>query len=441
MEDNQYDKSSPESIYEFALRLTGRSLGEAVELPDYVENSRNRGELGSLLEKYYFKHIPGSVHGPDFSDAGVELKITGLHRNAKRELIAKERLVLTMINFEDIIQENFEESTFMKKCKLMLCMFYEYRPNVPVKDLRFVVAPLLYSIPERDFATIKSDWELIQRKVIEGKAHELSEGDTQFLGACRKGAGGENEALRSQPNSSLGAPARAFSLKQGYFNRVLQAHINRVGSQAQAPVMTFEERTKKLLEPFVGMSVHEIAESLEFKESNPGHKNYLRLLIDKAFSGNNISTSEFDTEDIELKTIRLNKSGSVRESMSFPAIDFLGIAVEEWEKSKFARKLERRFLFIIFREDENGVDRFSRIAYWSMPYEDRVEARRVWRETKRRLVKGVEELPSLSESRVAHVRPKGLNGQDKTITPTGSLMLKQAFWLNRSYIQDVVDNL
>jgi DNA mismatch repair protein MutH len=435
-----YDKSSPASIYEFALRLTGKSLGEAVELPEYVENSRNRGELGSLLEKYYFKHVPGSVHGPDFSDAGVELKITGLHRNSKNQLIAKERLVLTMINYEDIIHEKFLESTFMKKCKQMLCMFYEYRPNVPVKDLRFVVAPLLYSIPERDFATIKSDWEQIQRKVAEGKAHELSEGDTYFLGACRKGAGGDKEALRNQPNSPIGAPARAFSLKQGYFNKVLQSHIKNVGSEAQAPILTYQERAKQLIDPFVGMSVQEIADTLGVEKSGPGHKNFIRSLIERVLAANNLSTAEFDREDIELKTIRLSKSGSVRESMSFPAIDFMGIVEEEWEKSKFARKLDKRFLFVIFQEDENGIDRLSRIAYWAMPYEDRVEARRVWKETKRRLLKGLEDFPSLSESRVAHVRPKGLNGQDKALTPSGSLVLKQAFWLNRSYIQEVLDN-
>lgn len=439
MQEDQYDKSSANSIYEFALRLTGKSLGEAVELPDYIENTRNRGELGSLLEKYYFKHIPETVHGPDFSAAGVELKLTGLHRNSKNQLIAKERLVLTMINFEDIIHENFLESTFMKKCKLMLCMFYEYQPNVPVKDLKFVVAPLLYSIPERDFSTINSDWEQIQKKVLEGRAHELSEGDTYFLGACRKGAGGESEALRVQPNSSIGAQARAFSLKQGYFNKVLQAHINNVGSEAQAPTLTYQERTRKLLDPYVGMTVQEIGESLGFEKSGPGHKNYIRSLIERILSANNLSAAEFDREDIELKTIRLNKSGAVRESMSFPAIDFMRIEKEEWEESKFARKLEKRFLFVIFREDKNGVDRFSRVTYWAMPYEDRVEARRVWKETKRRLIKGSADLPGMSESRVAHVRPKGMNGQDKAMTPSGAFILKQAFWLNRSYVQNVLD--
>ena len=35
---------------------------------------------------------------------------------------------------------------------------------------------------------IKDDYEKIVRKIQNGRAHELSEGDTMYLGACTKGA-------------------------------------------------------------------------------------------------------------------------------------------------------------------------------------------------------------------------------------------------------------
>ena len=40
-----YDKTSPESILEFASRLTGKSLAELVDFPDDVMNKKNKGEL------------------------------------------------------------------------------------------------------------------------------------------------------------------------------------------------------------------------------------------------------------------------------------------------------------------------------------------------------------------------------------------------------------
>ena len=104
----------------------GKTLSEAVNLPEGVANSRNRGDLGSLVEKYYFEHTPPNNHDPDFKEAGLELKTTGvLVRTEKYR--AKERLVLTMIDYEVIVTETWEKSTFYNKCKLMLILFYLYK--------------------------------------------------------------------------------------------------------------------------------------------------------------------------------------------------------------------------------------------------------------------------------------------------------------------------
>ena len=45
-----------------------------------------------------------------------------------------------------------------------------------------------WNFPNTDLEIIKKDWKLIKQKVADGKAHELSEGDTFYLGACTKGA-------------------------------------------------------------------------------------------------------------------------------------------------------------------------------------------------------------------------------------------------------------
>jgi len=115
----KYDKNSPQSILEYALKLSGKSLSEATQLPEGITNSRNRGDLGSLVEKYFFEHVPPNDHEPDFKEAGVELKTTGVILKSS-SYQAKERLVLTMINYESLVNENWEEYTLKKKCQLML---------------------------------------------------------------------------------------------------------------------------------------------------------------------------------------------------------------------------------------------------------------------------------------------------------------------------------
>ena len=217
----KYRKESVKSIYEYALKLVGKSLSQVADLPVGVANSRNRGDLGSLVEKYYFELTPPNNHDPDFKEAGLELKTTGLVKKSGN-LRVKERLVLTTINYEAIVNESWEESTLYRKCQLMLILFYSYSKELSVIDRKFIKV-VLHSLPKTDIPQIKSDWEKIREIVREGRAHELSEGDTFYLAACRKGSGGKDEPLRKQPFSKIKAKNRACSFKPGYVNQVLES--------------------------------------------------------------------------------------------------------------------------------------------------------------------------------------------------------------------------
>ena len=53
-----------------------------------------------------------------------------------------------------------------------------------------------WKYPNQDLLIIKRDWETISQKIKNGKAHELSEGDTFYLGACTKGSTAE-KSLRN----------------------------------------------------------------------------------------------------------------------------------------------------------------------------------------------------------------------------------------------------
>ena len=57
-------------------------------------------------------------------------------------------------------------------------------------------------------------------KIRAGKAEELSEGDTLYLGACTKGSTAAS-SYRSQPYSTGLAKQRAFSLKSKYLNFII----------------------------------------------------------------------------------------------------------------------------------------------------------------------------------------------------------------------------
>jgi len=463
MTTTPYDNESVKSIEKYASALIGKSLAQVVSLPPDVMNKKNKGDLGTLVERHYFQIEPPNNHDPDFplatleinnylgkrSYKGMELKTTGVFEKTKDKFTAKERLVLTMINFESIVHEEWDTSSFKKKCQLMLILLYLYEKDVDVIDRKFVLSPILYEleIPKEDLAQIQKDWETIRSRVADSKAHELSEGDTFYLGACRKGSGGADEKLVKQYNSDVRAKSRAFSFKPSYLSRIIANFDAETSTSNVEEVLgvghelTFAEATELKFSNYIGLTTDEISVKLNHPYKGKNHKGFRAEIANRILTGTNKRPKELADAGIELKTIRLRKSGTPREAMSFQAFNFKEIVNEDWEDSSFFEKIESKFLLVIFKEDNDGVERLFKVAYWNMPYPDRIEAKRVWEKTKSLTAQSNTNFPKTVDSEVAHVRPKGKDGNAKTELPNGTFFLSQCFWLNIKYIKTVVESL
>ena len=86
-------------------------------------------------------------------------------------------------------------------------------------DYQFHSVEFLELKKSKYYSEFKKDWNKIVEKIKKGKAHELSESDTCYLGACTKGA--NNTSLRSQPFSEEPAMQRAFSFKSQFMKKLL----------------------------------------------------------------------------------------------------------------------------------------------------------------------------------------------------------------------------
>ncbi len=142
MTDVDYDSSDAESIIRFAHRLKGHALKDLTsEKGSFgIETvSRSKGTFGTALEELYFHIHPGNEGGtPDFKEAGLELKsCPTLCKNDR--LVAKERLVLSLINYEGIVDEEWATSTFIKKNGKMLLVFYLHEEDVAAIELKIVL--------------------------------------------------------------------------------------------------------------------------------------------------------------------------------------------------------------------------------------------------------------------------------------------------------------
>ena len=64
--------------------------------------------------------------------------------------------------------------------------------------------------------------EEVMNEIMEGKASELSEGDTEFLGAARRGD--KNSKKQDAPKGDKALPRR-FAFKQSYMSYLVREYI------------------------------------------------------------------------------------------------------------------------------------------------------------------------------------------------------------------------
>lgn len=459
----EYDIKSAQSIVDYGKKLLGHSLRE---LHSEAKMFNGKGGLGTAVEYYHYRYQPNSESRPDFPEAGIELKCTPLRLLADNSMASKERLVLNIINYIEEAQKTFETSSFWSKNKFLLLMFYLHESGVNPVDMLFKLIRT-WRFPIEDLKIIKDDWNKIHKMILEGKADELTEGETFYLAACMKGSKA-GEDMREQPFSDKLAQQRAYSLKTSYINKIiLDSYLNpnirhqlnishkRLASlekkysfesvvksvRAYKRGETFEQLIERRMKPYYGKSVAKIVKKLNV-QLNPFSKDCAYHVCRAILGVKSRKIQEFENAGVLLKTIVLEaKRDYIVESMSFPYIRFMNIVNQEWEESEWYDMLTSKFLFVVFRKSSDRIKQnmtLEKVFFWNMPHEDLSVAGELWHDTKEKVENGDYEHFITSKSHpICHVRPHGTKGQTVQ-TPQGTRVQPKCFWLNNDYILDIV---
>ena len=480
-----YDDTNIDSIFKYAKKLEGMTFQEVLdeykkssqklyinplkasdEISDY-DNSYNdtlpskgaKGQLGNILERYYFGYLPNGHQQADFSKIGLELKQTCIDQKKNGEYTAGERLSITNISYKEPVEDNFYLSHVWNKIAKILLIHYlrdksKDRFDYPIKYVN------LFTPPQEDLAIIIQDYLKIISKIKDGKAHEISESDTLYLGACTKGATAEKSTVLQYYGDKTPAKKRNFCFKRQYMDYVLNHYILKKNDAIESILKSnefnqhksFEEQILDMINMHAGKTDKELCE-LYGREYNKNKAQWSDLGI----KGNH--AEEFIKANIVVKSIRIEQNGTMKESISLPPFSFKKLVTEVFDESEFCEYFEEtKFLFVVYMS--NGTNYVLQGAQlWNMPSSDLYgDAQIGWQCIHDKIQNGIHfkikenrvmnDLPSKSDNRILHIRPHAAkaayklnNGfetgdiqKDANELPNGEWMTTQSFWLNNTYI-------
>lgn len=489
---SETDLSDGRSIERYAFHLRGKTFQEILDLgihpKGYTEKNykdkRFKGGMGELIEERYFGYKANSDDRPDFPDAGVELKATCYDVLAKDgRLSAGERLVLTMIPYDRAVSDDFYESHLWKKCRLILLVIYERNRDIEKtqQGIKFVK---LFSIPERDLDIIEDDYKKIVSYIKSGRADELSEGMTTYLGACTKGSTAAKSWVdqyypyidESGNAVHRKAKKRAFCLKRQYMDYALHNYFlkadggfksDSIVAEQTAQTKPFDEIVTDLISRYIGKSDKEIFAALDVKYNR--NKSTWTTLTYRMLGVKGNQAEEFQKGGISIRVVRIKPTGTPEEDLSFSNFKFLDLIREKsWDDSELRDYLDKtRFFFVIFRQEKDCC-RLTGSFFWNMPVRD-IDggAQACWTATRETIISGVKleksisdsgrisiknDLPKSSENPVMHVRPKAKKSaylladgtrigdieKDADELPGHLFMTRQCFWINKKYLKQVI---
>lgn len=346
---------SERELLSFTKNIIGKSFAE-IDKYGLLNNKRDKGRFGKTVETGFYGYPTNNDAQADFYNLGIELKVAGFKRNINGSISSKERISLGMIDYCEIIYEDFEFSKLVFKNQKILILWYEYEYGKNKEDFTIQFFQLYDMV--NDINIIEEDFYSIKQKVIEGKAHELSEGDTSFLGAATKGSKGQRIG---QPYSIELAKPRCFSLKQSYVTGLLRESF--IDIPHEYGVKSVIEYVEQKLKPYFGMSqlgIWNYINESSFYGETP--KQLSKMISDRIIGKDNELDKKsdlFNKTRYIIKNIPIDSYGYPLERLSFRNL-VISEFEDSWEDSDWKSFFEEVTIILICYEGK-GLRNGNRI--------------------------------------------------------------------------------
>ncbi len=428
-----------DELLDYTKSIKGKKFSDFDKENKLSEKVADKGILGKIIETGFYNYSNNNKAEADFANLGVELKVSGYIKNKNGTISAKERLVLGMINYNSIINEEFNFSKLIFKNKKILIIWYEYDKNKAYGD--FVITDFQLYDMSGDSLIIKNDFEVIKKKVMDGNAHLLSEGDTSYLGACTKGANGNIKI--SQPYSNILAKPRAFSLKNSYLTGILRS-ANIVLNVDNIQYSNVVDYVFAQFERFIGETQSQIFYELAHKKiTDIVPKNLNKMISDRVIGKDRElpeKNSLFRKVNYYIKNLPVDFHGYPLERMSFRNLR-LSEFEEDWDNSEWKTYFEEVTIIVVcYRGDNNSkngeriLDGIKKISFNSDDIELFGRTYNMVRKAVLNKDSSLLPFPKCYVGQVLEVAPKGQKNDNAYETMFNSDITKICFMLDKDFL-------
>jgi hypothetical protein len=449
LQSKYYDPNDEASVLEYAQQILNHSLRPHLSQQqiDYALSNVGKGSFGNILEEGYFKVKNNNKSRADIPESGIEIKSGQVNLLRGDSFSLKEKLKISMIDYIDGFNGScLKESKLWPKLeKILLLLFKRDISHYRIDEECIYSDILIWS--EDDINQMSEDWLLIKNMVTSGKANEISEGHTWYLGASTAGV----STLRKTPIGPK-AKTRAFSLKPQYLNFKLgyKSSIKNAKKAILKPNkgQTLEDFIMSNMKSYFDKPLDQIASSIGRPKLSESTAKNMKSKIARALLE---EISDVHTKDVTAyfeqfrkagvleRTAVLEESGSLIQSLSFPAIKWMEInAEDEWEDSELYSFLTSKFFFTVFKKTSTTMPLLIGCFFWTMPQKDVGKMRLLWMDTRDKVRRGeYDDFIGMAEHDIGHVRPHGVKGATYP-TPQCDEIKRMSFWLNHEYIRRLI---
>lgn len=435
-----------DDLLNYTENIKGKTFKE-IDSENLLKNQtklRNKGLLGQIVETGFYKYPLNNRPEADFNKLGVELKVTAYKKN-KNSISAKERISLSKIDYNKIVNEEFEYSKLISKNSKILIIWYEYEKGKDIGDFK-ITDYQLYEM-KQDEEVFRNDFNIIKNKVLAGKAHELSEGDTSYLGACTKSS--KSTDRTSQPFSNEPAKPRAFSLKNSYVTGILRNHLQ--NEQQTKQFKTVDEYVNYQLKPYFNKNQLEILELIKGTPIKKIPKNISKIITNQIIGKDSELPKKddlFTKTSFIIKNLPITINNKPKERMTFKTLK-LDEFQDSWDESYWKQFFEETTLITILwkephKQSKNGERILNKAIKISFTDDDLESFKKTYEKVQEAIQKQdytILPTPHSFENQHLEIVPKASKGTNIYKTFLEKNNTKISFGFNKNFLDEKLKKL